>query len=213
MRSITDPTQAKALTNAKLIGFLQAFIGQERSVTEASERWKVTLNAAYYRIKRLEDLKLIAVASETARAGRNLKRYRAVSDNFFVPLGIVPEASLEEFLEATNLHFQELMLRSQVRAIRTSFSERAPRHWGIHVGQDGSGKLTVHLADQFGNDPDLSDPAMPIIVDGWPQLQLDYEDAKAFQRELFAFFRKYEKKRGTRKYLFHFALAPLEESD
>jgi Helix-turn-helix domain len=213
MRTVTDPAQAKALTNAKLIGFLQAFIGQERSVTEAAERWKVTLNAAYYRIKQLEDLELIAVASETPRAGRNLKRYRAVSDNFFVPLGIVPEASLEEFLEATNLHFQELMLRSQVRAIRASFSGHASRRWGIHIGQDSNLELTVHLSDQHGKDPDLSDPEMPIIVDGWPQLRLDYDDARNFQRELFAFFRKYEKKRGAKKYLFHFAIAPLEEGD
>ena len=213
MQTVTDPAQAKALTTAKLIGFLQAFIGQERSVTEAAERWKITLNAAYYRIKQLEDLKLVSVASETARAGRNLKRYRAVSDNFFVPLGIVPEASLEEFLEATNVHFQELMLRSQVRAIRTSFLGHTQSRWGIHVGQDANGELTVHLSDQHGKDPDLSDPEMPIIVDGWPQLRLDYDDAKTFQRELFAFFRKYGKKRGARKYLFHFALAPLEEGD
>ena len=211
MLTVTDPVQAKALTNVNLIGFLQTFIGQERSISEASEGWKLTLDAAYYRVKQLEGLGLIAVSSQSKRAGRNLKRYRAVCDNFFVPLGIVPEASLEEFLEATNVHFQDLMLRAQVRAIRTAFSGASSKHWGIHIGQDAQGQQNVRLADRQGNDPDLSDPDMPLIVAGWPHLELDHADAKDFQRELFELFRRFDRKKGARKYLFHFAFAPLED--
>ena len=211
MLTVTDPAQAKALTDVNLIGFVQSFIGHSRSVSEAAHLWKLRVDAAYYRVRQLERLGLIAISSETGRAGRNLKRYRAVADNFFVPLGIVPEATLEAFLEATNRHFQALLLGSQAKAIRTHFSDINSERWGIHIGLNAHGQQTVHLSDQSGSSPDLNDVEIPMIADAWPMLRLNYADAQAIRRELFELFQRYDKKQGSRKYLFHFALAPLED--
>ncbi len=213
MRTITDPAQAKALTDVKLIGFVQAFIGQERNVSEVADLWQTRVDAAYYRVRQLERLGLIEVSNRVKRAGRDLKLYRAVTDNFFIPLGIIPEATLEAFLEATSQHFQTLMLRSQARAIHVSFRQGQLGDWGIRIGQDAAGRSMVQLADRAGNDPDLDDPTFPLIVAAWPQLRLDFDDARAIRNELFALFQKFQNRGGAKKYLFHFAIAPLEEGD
>jgi hypothetical protein len=213
MRTITDPAQAKALTDVKLIGFVQAFIGQERSVTAAAELWQTRLDAAYYRVRQLERLGLIEVSNRVKRAGRDLKLYRAVADDFFVPLGVVPESALEVFLESSDSHFQAMMLRAQSRTIHEYFSKQRPGDWGIHIGMDGQNQANVHLSDRQGKDPDLSDPDMPLIASGWPTLELDPEEARGLRRELLELFRKYESRRGAQKYLLRFALAPLEEND
>jgi hypothetical protein len=199
MQTVTDTAQAKALTNHKLIGFLQYFIGQERSVSEAAAHWQVKVETAYYRVKQLERL--------------DLKRYRAVSDNFFVPLGIIPEATLEEFLETTHQHFKQLLSHAQAREIRAHFSQERTGRWGIHIGLNALGQQSVHLSNPDGDLPDLLDPEMPMIAHAWPQLRLDYEDAQAIRNEIFELFKRFDNRLGARKYLFHFALAPLEEGD
>jgi hypothetical protein len=212
MLTVTDPVQAKALTDVEAIGFLQTLIGAEHTVAEAAALWNVRVDAAYYRVKTLERLGLVRVTRTSKRAGRAVKHYRAISDDFFVPLGIIPEATLEAFLETANLHFQRQMLEAQSKAIHRAFSSGAHRErWGIHIGRDTTGQLNVHLSDTHGNDPDMNDPDVPLIADGWPTLHLEPAEARLFRQELLTLFRRYEHYTGSRKYLFHFAFAPLED--
>ena len=211
MLTVTDPAQAKALTDVNLIGFVQTFIGQSHSVSEAARIWKLSVDAAYYRVQQLERLGLIAVVSVVRRSGRPVKHYRAISDRFFVPFGIVPEATLEAFLETSGAHFRKEMLKAQSRATHEFLSLRPARHWGLHIGLDPSGHFDVSWSDSSGVFPDLHDPNLPSIFDASPTLHLEPDEAHALQRELFGLMQKYAHRGGSRKYLLHLALAPLED--
>ena len=211
MLTVTDPAQAKALTDVKLIGFVQSFIGHSRSVSEAAHLWKLRVDAAYYRVRQLERLGLIAVTGVAGRGGRGVKQYQAISDNYFVPFGIVPEATLEAILESSGAYFRQTMLRAQSKATHEYFSLRTPGHWGLHIGLDQQGHINVNWLDANGHDPDLNDPNLPVIADGSPTLHLEPDEARALQRELFALIQRFSNKNGSRKYLLHVTLAPLED--
>ena len=211
MLTVTDLAQAKALTDVNLIGFVQTFIGQSHSVSEAARIWKLRVDAAYYRVRQLERLGLIAVNSVSQRRGRPVKHYRAISDRFFVPFGIVPEATLEAVLETSGAHFRQEMLKAQSKATHEFFSLRPAGHWGLHIGLDSSGHIDVSLSDSSGDYPDLHDPNLPSILDASPTLQLEPDEAHMLQRELFELMQKYAHRGGSRKYLLHLALAPLED--
>ena len=211
MLTVTDPVQAKALTDVNLIGFVQTFIGQSHSVGEAARIWKSRVDAAYYRVQQLERLGLIAVTSVSQRSGRPVKHYRAISDRFFVPFGIVPEATLEAVLETSGAHFRQEMLKAQFKATHEFLSMHPAGHWGLHIGLDAKGHIDVSLSDSSGNDPDLNDPDLPAIMDGSPTLYLEPNEARALRGELFELMQRFSHKGGSRKYLLHIALAPLED--
>ena len=211
MLTVTDPVQAKALTDVNLIGFVQTFIGQSHSVSEAAQIWKLRVDAAYYRVQQLERLGLIAVTSVSQRSGRPVKHYRAISDRFFVPFGIVPEATLEAILESSGAYFRQEMLKAQSKATHEFFSFHPAGHWGLHIGLDPEGHIDVNLSDANGNSPDLHDPDLPLIADGSPTLHLEPIEARALRRELFELIQRFSHKGGSRKYLLHVALAPLED--
>ena len=211
MLTVTDPAQAKALTDVNLIGFVQTFIGQSHSVSEAAKLWKLRVDAAYYRVRQLERLGLIGVDSVSQRSGRPVKHYRSISDRFFVPFGIVPEATLEAVLETSGAHFRKEMLKAQSRATHEFLSMHPAGHWGLHIGLDAKGHIDVSLSDSSGNVPDLNDPDLPAIIDGSPTLHLEPSEARALRRELFELIQKYDHRGGSRKYLLHLALAPLED--
>ena len=162
-------------------------------------------------MQQLERLGLIAVNSVSQRSGRPVKHYRAISDRFFVPFGIVPEATLEAFLESSGAYFRQEMLKAQSKASHEYLSLRPLGHWGLHIGLDPSGHIDVNLSDANGNGPDLHNPNLPVIADGSPTLHLESDEARALQRELFELIQKYGHRGGSRKYLLHVALAPLED--
>jgi hypothetical protein len=211
MLTITDPVQARALADLKCVEQLQFFLRDEHTVLEAASAWKLKLEDAYYRVSKLERLGLIQVTRVSKRAGRDTKHYRAIAEDFFVPLDIVPEMALEVFLGTTNQFFYEMLHRAQARAIHDFLAHFPAGHWGIRIWTDQGGEPDVSLTDQSGHYVDFRDSRMPLIASGWPHLELDFEDAHALMHDLLALMEKYRGKRGAGKYLLHFAAAPLSD--
>ncbi len=210
MFQITDPKLAKALCQVQTLSYLLAFIGEEKSVTQVAEQWKIQPSAAYYRVLKLEKMGFIRVITHKKRAGKDQKYYQAISDSFFIPMGIVPEASLEVFLAHTNQHHGKVMLKAQEKAMY-EFLSGSGHQWGIQIGrQNEHGQKFISLSDHTGQIPNFEDTLFPMVISSWSTLTLDYPDAQQFRQEMLALLNKFSIKKGANKYLIHFALAPIE---
>src|SRR5690606_17907462 len=116
-RSLTvrDARAAEALVDPTTLRHLAPFLGRDRSVAEAARETGEKPNTTLRRVRRFVDMGLLRVWREVPRAGRPVKRYRAVADVFFVPFDATGAESLEAALAERDAYWERLLRRNVVR--------------------------------------------------------------------------------------------------
>ena len=160
-------------------------------------------NSVLYRVKRWRALGLLRVQREEKRRGRAVKLYRSAADAFFVPHSASSSETPVELLRYTNAPYLEALYRGVVSAARALSPD-----WGVQVSRPG-GEVKISAAAAPGRVYDPLDRGSPAVLEQFTTLQLDFEDAKAFQLELLGLLGRYGQKRGGQSYLSYLALAPL----
>lgn len=117
---MTDPTQARLLTDPRSKAFFKPFLVRERSVTEAARLLGCPLNTMLYRVGTLVRAGLLRVVREERRAGRAVKVYRSVHDAYFVPFALTLYATLEERLEVQAAPIFANLIRAYAAALHRS---------------------------------------------------------------------------------------------
>src|SRR5690606_28293610 len=84
---------------------------RDRSVAEAARETGEKPNTTLRRVRRFVDMGLLRVWREVPRAGRPVKRYRAVADVFFVPFDATGAESLEAALAGRDAYWERLVRR------------------------------------------------------------------------------------------------------
>ena len=170
----------------------------------------VSTHALSYWTKRFTGLGLLHVTGTVKRGGRAVKHYATAQDGFFVPFAAVPDSSLETLLHQQEEPWQRLLAHSLVQVGSDTFPDL--HRWGMAVYQEGDVLYTdVTPTPEDGrtlNEIAL-EPASPALLMDWYTFSLTFQDAKAFQRELYALIQKYGQKRGPQSYLARITLAPL----
>jgi hypothetical protein len=205
-RSIDLPDAAKLLTDLTELRYLEPFFGHERTVKEASDVLKVTIDDLYFRVKRALKLGLLTVTNLETRAGRAMKRYTLVADGFYVPFQVVPNIDFEGLVLGFDLQLERILIRNVLLA---GHDDAFISSFGVRVYLDDAGHLTADAAKGPNEPYDFLAPETPGIYTGWYPLELDYQDAKDLQRDLHAVWQKYAQKKGVQSYLLRLGLAPL----
>jgi hypothetical protein len=168
------------------------FLGHTRSVREAADVLGLDLDAVLYRVRRLHAAGLLEVAAVQPRAGRPIKRYRALHDAWFVPFEVLPYADLEEtFLDLHGAH--------AARAARAAARWLARRPWaGYRIGVDEAGRMWMRGASD--DEPGATAPR-PVGGLGGPmdaglELRLSADDARALNADLADLIARYEARAG-----------------
>ena len=202
--TVTDPEQARLLTEPVSKEFFKPFLAHERSAAEAAEMLKAGLNTTLYRIKTLLRAGLLEVTRERPRKGRAVKLYRSVHDAYFVPFHVTPYATLEERLWVQARPIFADLVGAYAAALRDN--ERYGHH--VFIGDNGA----VWTSDRL---PELTPAGLPLTYSDMSVWLLD-EDARSVGLELKNVF---ERVRGAgtaagdekRLYTCMVALLPLEK--
>lgn len=207
---VTEQGAAAALTDPTTLRHLAPFLGRTTSVTDAARESGERPNTTLKRVQRFMELGLLEVVGERKRAGRAIKLYRTVADVFFVPFEATHAESLEAALADRDAYWERMLRRNVVRAR----SERLGT-WGTRFYRDARGRLQVQTAVTPDANATTLDPDAPAVLSLWrDQLTLDFEDAKALQREMFELVKRYQRKSGPQRYLVRMGLAPvLDDGD
>ncbi|HEX7040112.1 MAG TPA: hypothetical protein VF202_08380 [Trueperaceae bacterium] len=202
---VDDRAAASALLDPSTVRHLAPFLGAELSVTEAARLTGEKPNTVLKRVRRFVELGLLEVARERERAGRPIKLYSAVADVFFVPFAVTEAESYEAVLRARESYAEELLRRNVVRTRLEAFGE-----WGTRIYRDERGRLQVQTAVTPDANVTMLDPGAPAVLSAWRDaVMLDFEDAKALQREMFDLLLRYLEKEGSQRYVVHLAMAPV----
>lgn len=202
---VREPEAAQALTDPKTLHQLAPFLGRACSVSAAAEELGLKPNSMLAKVRRFVRLGLLRVVREQPRKGRAIKLYRTRADCFFVPFEATSAITLGAALAERDAYWEELLRKNVVRA-RTE----AVGSWGTRIYRDEWGRLQVQMALTPERNTTMLDMAAPAVLSSWrDSVYLDFEDAKALQREMFTLLLRYQQKRGAQRYIVRLGMAPV----
>ncbi len=202
---VRDETRARLLLDPRARRQLAPFLGAATSVGEAARAQNEKPNTVLRRVRRFVEAGLLEVVGTVPRRGRPIRLYRAVAEVFFVPFEASAAADLEQALAEREAWLERLLRRAVVRARREAMGT-----WGTRIYRDQRGRVQVQMAVRPDANASMLDPGEPAVLSAWRDgLELDYQDAKTLQRELFALLQRYQRKRGAQRYVVHLGLAPV----
>jgi len=200
---VTSADAAAVLLNAETQKLLHPFF-QEKTAAVAAKELGMSTSALLYRLNKLVDFGVLKIVREEPRAGRASKVYRTTSNSFFVPFHVTQSETLEAYLEDVKRHYQTLLTANIAQVMRDM-----DETWGMRIYKDDEGKLQTLTAKYPGNVMSVDEEGPAIFDFYYPSLKLEFEDAKALQKELGEVFQRYVQKQGPQKYLIHIGLVPL----
>lgn len=210
---VESPEAARILIDLGELRYLEPFLGRERTVKEAADALGVRIDDLYFRVRRAERLGLLRVVKLEPRAGRAVKRYTTVADGFFVPHRVAPAGGFEALVLGIDLHLERVLIRSLLNAnhafVTHGGHEARSANFGLRIFRDDSGELQGDAAYAPQEPYEFLEPASPATYSMWPQLNLDFEDAKALQREMDALWKRYAARTGAQRYLLRMGLSPI----
>jgi hypothetical protein len=191
-RRVDDPAAARLLMDATTREVFGCFLGRTRSVREAADVLARDLDAVLYRVRRLVATGLLEVVAVQPRAGRPIRRYRAVHDAWFVPFEALPYADLEET-------FLDLHVAHAARAARAAARWLADRPWaGYRIGVDEAGRMWMRGAAEddgaSGAEPPRLLGGLDGPMDAGLELRLSPSDARSLHADLSALVATYERR-------------------
>ena len=98
---ITDPKIAALFIKDHVSSYLAQFIGADISLKNAALNIGAKLNVMAYWAARFVNLGLIRVTRTTTRGGSAIKHYRAVANEFIVPIALLEGFTTTEVLQNT----------------------------------------------------------------------------------------------------------------
>lgn len=117
---------------------LGQFMAQEGSAATAARALNADLRAVHRDVQALLQAGLLRETRREARAGRDIRHYRASADAYFVPREHTPDADFAERFERQFGPVDRLLARALGRSFEDAVHEHAHgRRWGLRVFRDG----------------------------------------------------------------------------
>ena len=208
VHEIRNEAAATLLLKDKTRRFLAPFVGTKKSVKEASEELGVKLANFYPYAKQFERVGLTEVVETVPRAGRSVKFYQTVADEFFIPHTLSPLLVYLEELQRVN---HDTLWQATLRAWSASTAESST--WGFRFYSNPQIGFTAMGARSKSEPWDLFQGEEPILLPYWRKLKLSREKARALQLELYGVLERYTAAQSeSEDYLVRVAMAPLSNA-
>ncbi len=202
---VNEGAAADVLMDPRALRHLAPFLGRDLTISQAAAESNEKPNTTLGRVRRYQALGLLTVTGEVERRGRPMKLYRTVADVFFVPFEATRSDSLEAALAERDSYWEALLRRNVVRSRLESFG-----NWGTRIYRDDRGRLQVQTAVTPDANATTLQPDAPAVFSAWRDaVMLDFDDAKALQRELFELLTRYQRLNGSQRYVLRLAMAPV----
>lgn len=203
---VTSAKVAQLLRQVQNVQMLRHFMRPQGSTVSAfASAFELSHLKAYRQVKTFEDLGLLQVVQQEARAGRAVRWYRCMHQQFFLPAEWV---SLEEYLHDSFQPYEGMIKSQLAKAIQEGPHAVA----GLLVGAAGQEGVVLVPANAQGQPWSPDFPHAPAVYFGIGPLHLSYQQAKALQHEMTELFDKYRNMQGAGRYVFQALLTPFSPS-
>ena len=214
-RRILNPAAARFVVNGDSFRFLEPFLAQENTVSNAVRHTGADHSSVLYRVRQMLNLRLLEVTRVQRRAGRAIKHYRSTAPEFFVPFSATDAETIKalsaQFTAEFQAHFDAAYGATLERTGTThDLGIRVWRNPDGHTSRDFMPAEKAH-GDTTFSDWVLEDTVPPV----WNQhalLRLGASDAKALQAELARVWERFSKLEDSsgKLHALRLAVVPLE---
>jgi hypothetical protein len=214
---ISDPEQAKLLTNPESFRYFEPFMARDCTVSRAAKELKCKVDTMLYRVKIFVKARLLNVVETQSRRGRSVKVYRSSSDEYYIPFEITPFEDVEEFFRRSRKANELILLPRIAKALRQMGRE------GRKIYRDDKGEVWSSSAGSMDDVfTGLENPQrLEHLLRQKPQmaedsndiLWLTEEEARDFVVNLYKVWGKHKRgdKSKRKPYFFEFAFVPMDE--
>ncbi|CAM3832662.1 hypothetical protein [Deinococcus frigens] len=181
------------------------------SVAQAADALNMEARALRYWVNKLLTAGLLCEVN--SGGGRAARRYRTSAPHYFVSFAQIPRLTLDALFERAEAIPLETLHRNLLALSHGAFP--GLHQWGLWVEPAVGGRIEVRVgpAERAVSSVQalLREAHGPAALMCWLPLQLDFQDAKAFQRELGDLIERYQDRRGAQPYLARIAMTPILE--
>lgn len=214
--TVTDPEQARLLSDPATFGFFEPFVAREQRLTAVAETLGCRLDTLLYRVRVFLKAGLLRVTRLEPRAGRPIKYYRSAFDAYFIPFEVTPFAELEERLAAGFRERQALVVPRVARVLRQSGRDgrrvyRRTDNGDVWQESAGGVYTSVDLYDAESYRRYMAAHQGPVAEFTDDTLHLSDAEARDLLVELYGVWRRFaqkEERDASKAYFFQFVLAP-----
>lgn len=186
---------------------------RELALSEAASELGVKLPALLYHVERFIAFDLLYIARLEQRAGRSIKVYRSTAHTFFVPYHLTASETLAQLLGDLIAPTEGRFHREAAYTLQTLDPE-----WGLNIScppGEGTSYALAPRATKFVPEliKSVLKPDAPALFLSDGTLELDFETAKALQKELIDLFNTYRQRQqpGSQTYAYRLGLTPLRD--
>ena len=209
---VNDDKMAGFLTKLDHLTYIQAFLGQENSVKNAAEQASVKPNQMLYYVRKMHSVGLLRITRTSNKRGKEIRYYRCIADEFFVPMQYTPFENLEAFFRAASNLMLDKQVYSQAQAVMNNTVHENYGFWmGYTPGTEDlhfrlARKADVGLASngQVANVPKLA--SLPVAM-SCRRIRLSREKAEWLRQQVMELHSLPEETEGE-YYILRLALAP-----
>lgn len=147
---------------------LAPFMREEQSLGSAAAELEMPASSLAYWVTRFQKAGLVTVVRREARAGKPIPIYRAVADEFQIPLEALPPGKRDEFLNGSRRHMFEEFTKA-VDAVAEKYLK---------------GGIRVRCHPDRGVELNFLDPDAPLpvhVAEAWASIALTDEEAAEVQ--------------------------------
>lgn len=199
--TLTDPAQIRALAMGRGAEFIAPFAHRDASIAEAAAELGEPITKVHYWAKRLESLGLVRCVEVRPRAGRAIKRYRAIASTFHIPAASLPLSHFERSED------------ERIRQMRDDLAAEAPgavRGGDLWVIIEADNTVSI---DRVGSGDSPNPAAWRGAMTTWRTLYLTTDQATQVKSELASLLTRYTAQYGqpsadAREHVLHVEYAP-----
>jgi hypothetical protein len=190
---IQDERIIEFLSDQTRRDYLRVFMGRTRSVSQAAKETNAELHVMRYFVDQLLGFGLLNEVGAKKRQGREMKLYRAVSDAFVAELPQMEANHLLMLFSANDWGQRQKLLSGMIGQIHTPGMRWVTRFY-TSDGVDTVIDFVPAAQKESLLSGELEGDNSPPVWYNNLTLKLEFEDAKALQRELVSLYRRYEEK-------------------
>lgn len=206
---VNHPEAALILTDPRALSMLSPFMEEACTIKVAHQTLGLSSHTMLYWVNKFLDLGLLKVVRVQERKGKPIKWYQTPGKGFLIPLPLIPNSTLEDLLLRHDEPFNQQLIAGLVKTSIETL--RKLDRWEMLVWKEDTLKIDMLSMDEKG--PGFHELLLkedsPAMLFELAHLQLDFDEAKQFQKELSDLIKKYRTRKGAGHYLARVALAPL----
>jgi hypothetical protein len=202
---------AQALLHPETFRYFAMFLGQEQSLANAAKILKQPVSSLKYHVIKFIEWGLVTQTRTEPRQGKPIKYYRAVADQFFIPLAQTKQDTLTDWMKFMQIPLLEQYCTDFVQAASQLHPQSANGGTCIRVIENN--RISIDFSASPPPNVNFQPNSMKPLWNSWTTIHLTNTQAEKLHQEITQLWSRVmqensQAQQNTRAYTLHLGFTP-----